>query len=88
VFLNQYPDTRISLGAHTDVRASNQYNERLAQQRVRNAREYLLNAGIPSGRLEAAAFGEEKPFTDCTNEDCEEQEHQYNRRTEILIIRD
>ena len=87
VFLNQYPDEKVSLKAHTDVRESNQYNENLGNKRVKSTLEYLLKAGISKERLVEESYGEEKLFSDC-GEDCEDEvQHQKNRRTEILVIR-
>ena len=50
-FLNQYPNEKISLGSHTDVRGSNEYNERLAKRRIKSTLKYLIKAGISSDRF-------------------------------------
>jgi outer membrane protein OmpA-like peptidoglycan-associated protein len=86
-FLNQYPNEKVSLGSHTDVRGSNKYNERLGKRRIKATLKYLLDAGISKDRFMESSYGEEKLFDDCDN-DCEDEvRHQNNRRTEILVIR-
>jgi len=88
VFLNQYPDQKISLGSHTDTRGSNKYNERLGKRRIKSTLKYLLKAGISKDRFVKGSYGEEQLFSDC-GEDCEDEvAHQNNRRTEILVIRE
>lgn len=87
VFLNQYPDEKISLSSHTDVRGTNKYNERLAKRRVKAAVKYLIKAGISKDRFVEKSYGEEKLWETCEEEDCDENQHQNNRRTEILIER-
>ncbi len=84
-FLNQYPEQKISLSSHTDARGSNRYNERLAKRRVKEAMKYLTNAGISEERIVERSFGEEKLWESCAEEECDELQHQNNRRTEILI---
>jgi len=84
-FLNRYPDEHISLSAHTDIRGSNRYNERLAKRRVKSTSKYLMKAGISQERFVERDFGEEKLWENCAEEDCSEAQHQNNRRTEILV---
>lgn len=84
-FLNTYPDRTITLSAHTDIRGSNKYNERLAKRRVKAAKAYLIDKGIDKDRLVDSSAGEEKLFVDC-GEACDDVQHQYNRRTEVLVV--
>jgi len=84
-FLNRYPDEHISLSAHTDIRGSNRYNERLAKRRVKSTAKYLMKAGISQERFVERDFGEEQLWENCAKENCSEAQHQNNRRTEILV---
>ncbi len=84
--MTTYKTMRISLLSHTDSRGSNDYNARLSQKRALSARNYLISKGISPVRLGSIGVGEDLPVNNCTNDvDCEEKEHQLNRRTEIQI---
>ena len=74
--LNENPNITIELSAHTDCRGSDQYNERLSQQRAQNVVNYLIQHGIEKERLTPKGYGESRP-----------QCHQLNRRTEFRVLR-
>ena len=59
--LNDNPNVTIELGAHTDRKGSDQYNERLAQRRAQSVVDYLITGGIAQDRLEAKGYGESVP---------------------------
>ena len=59
--LNDTPNVTIELGAHTDRKGSDQYNERLAQRRAQSVVDYLIAGGIEKERLEAKGYGESVP---------------------------
>ena len=59
--LNDNPNVTIELGAHTDRKGSDQYNERLAQRRAQSVVDYLIAGGIEKERLEAKGYGESVP---------------------------
>ena len=59
--LNDNPNVTIELGAHTDRKGSDQYNERLAQRRAQSVVDYLIAGGIAEERLEAKGYGESVP---------------------------
>ena len=61
--LNDNPDVTIELGAHTDRKGTDQYNERLAQRRAQSVVDYLIAGGIEAARLEAKGYGESVPKT-------------------------
>ena len=56
--LNDNPNVTIELGAHTDRKGTDQYNERLAQRRAQSVVDYLIAGGIEAARLEAKGYGE------------------------------
>lgn len=86
--LNRYPDMEIELASHTDSRGKNRYNQRLSQKRAESAVDYLVKQGIDSNRLLAKGYGESEIRNRCEDGvDCAEIEHQYNRRTEVRIMR-
>lgn len=61
--LNDNPNVTIELGAHTDRKGTDQYNERLAQRRTQSVVDYLIAGGIEAARLEAKGYGESVPKT-------------------------
>lgn len=61
--LNDNPNVTIELGAHTDRKGTDAYNERLAQRRAQSVVDYLIAGGIATDRLEAKGYGESVPKT-------------------------
>jgi outer membrane protein OmpA-like peptidoglycan-associated protein len=59
--LNENPNVTIELSAHTDCRGTDQYNERLSQQRAQNVVNYLIQHGIEKERLTPKGYGESRP---------------------------
>lgn len=77
---------KIELSSHTDSRASDEYNQRLSQQRAESAVQYLISKGIMPDRLIAMGYGESKLVNRCADGvPCSEKEHQQNRRTEFKV---
>lgn len=85
--LKKYPDLKIEMTSHTDTRGNAEYNMELSQKRADAAKEYLVSLGIQKERITTKAAGESAPRNHCIDGvDCSEEEHQYNRRTEVTII--
>lgn len=84
--LVKYPRMEIELGAHTDSRASYDFNMVLSDKRAKSALEYLVQNGIARERLTSIGYGETKPLVPC-GENCTETEHSINRRVEFIIVR-
>jgi peptidoglycan-associated lipoprotein len=61
--LNDNPNITVEMGAHTDRKGSDRYNEGLAQRRAQSVVDYLIEAGIPADRLTAKGYGESEPKT-------------------------
>ena len=61
--LNDNPNVTLEMGAHTDSKGSDKYNEDLAQRRAQSVVDYLIEAGIPADRLTAQGYGEYVPKT-------------------------
>jgi outer membrane protein OmpA-like peptidoglycan-associated protein len=78
-----YPDRyRMEIEGHTDAIGSDQYNLKLSEMRAFSVRDYLLQAGIESGRIVAVrGLGKTRPVT--TNDTSEGR--QMNRRVELII---
>ena len=85
--LKEYPDLRIELTSHTDTRGTAEYNMELSRKRSESSKAYLVLQGINANRITTLAAGETLPRNECTDDvPCTEEQHQYNRRTEVRII--
>jgi outer membrane protein OmpA-like peptidoglycan-associated protein len=78
-----YPGTyRIEIEGHTDAVGSQDYNQKLSEDRAQTVRAYLAQAGIPDSRIVAVrGFGKIRPVA--TNDTPEGR--QMNRRVELVI---
>ncbi|MBD3724624.1 MAG: OmpA family protein [Flavobacteriaceae bacterium] len=84
--LNEYPEMRLDIGAHTDNKGSDKYNIVLSQKRAKSTVDYLTSKGISRDRLTYKGYGESKPLIDCGGK-CTAEEDQKNRRVEFNIVK-
>lgn len=85
--LKDNPDISIQLTSHTDIRGSFEYNHNLSIKRAKSAINYLVSNGIDRFRLTYDVYGETKVAIPCPpGEECDEDIHLWNRRTEFKII--
>ncbi len=84
--LNRYSLINIAIGSHTDNRGTEEYNRQLSHDRATSTMNYLVERGITASRITAEGFGESKPKVDCINQECSDDEHQINRRSEFVIL--
>ena len=80
------PTMEILVKAHTDNRGSDQYNMNLSDRRAKSSVQYVISKGIDKSRISGKGYGESEPKVDC-KENCTEEEHAENRRSEFLIIK-
>ena len=70
--LVKYPRLVAEFGSHTDCRASEVYNTKLAQRRADSAKVYLLRKyKIDTARIHAVGYGEKELINDCKCEGAE-----------------
>lgn len=87
-FMKEYPKMKIELSAHTDSRGRDRYNTWLSRKRAQSARDYLIEHGISANRIIAKGYGETRLRNNCVDGvDCDERDHQRNRRTEVKIMK-
>lgn len=85
--LKKYPEMKIEIRSHTDSRASDAYNQKLSQNRARAVVDYLVSRGVNSKRIVAKGYGESELANNCDDTaECNEFQHQQNRRTEFKIL--
>lgn len=83
-----YPTMEIEMVAHTDSRGSEEYNLELSLRRAESAKKYLVSRGVSENRIQALGRGESQLRNSCKDGvNCSEEEHQYNRRTEVKVSR-
>ena len=87
-FMTDQPNIRAEIGSHTDSKGTDEYNDRLSQDRAQSVVDYLIVHGIDASRLEAKGYGERNPEVPNTNPDGSDCPvcRQRNRRTEFKIL--
>jgi len=85
--LNQFPEIRIEIRAHTDSRGEESFNQQLSELRSKSVVNFLVTKGINSNRLSSKGFGESQPVNGCVKGvKCTEEELQANRRVEFQVL--
>lgn len=86
-FLKERPNISIKINSYTDSRGNDDFNLKLSGSRAKATVEYLVQNGISPDRLSSEGFGETQLLNHCDNgENCTEQEHKINRRSEFIIV--
>lgn len=85
--LNEYPEIKVEIRAHTDCRGESLYNLSLSEMRAESVVSYLINCGISEDRLTYKGFGDTSPVNECIKGvTCPDEKHQVNRRVEFRIL--
>ncbi len=85
--MRRYPSMEVELSAHTDSRGTADYNSELSLLRAKAAKDYVTVRGIAANRITTFGHGEAFPRNRCSDGvNCSEEEHQFNRRTEIRVV--
>ncbi len=86
-FMNDHPEIRIELSAHTDCRGSDAANNDLSSRRAQACYDYLVSKKVVATRMVTKGYGESKLLNHCKDGvECSEDLHQKNRRVEIKIL--
>lgn len=86
-FMQEHPEAKIELSAHTDCRGGDAYNFNLSDKRANACVNYLTQNGIQKDRMVPRGYGERKLLNECADGVvCDESQHQKNRRVEIKIL--
>jgi type IX secretion system PorP/SprF family membrane protein len=75
------PELKIKLIGHTDNVGSEKFNLRLSIHRAKTLKDYLVEKGVDSGRIDAEGKGMTEPL----NKNETEQDRSKNRRVELTI---
>ena len=77
-----HPGLKLAIEGHTDSIGSDEYNQKLSEQRAGAVRDYLVEQGVPEPI--ATGFGETRPIASNDNAAGRQQ----NRRVEIVVSGD
>jgi peptidoglycan-associated lipoprotein len=81
LFLKQIPGSSVVIEGNCDERGTNEYNLALGERRALNAKEYLIDLGVETGRIRTIGYGEERPLFI----DKDEFSYAQNRRADFLL---
>jgi outer membrane protein OmpA-like peptidoglycan-associated protein len=76
-----YPGLKIQLEGHTDSIGSDDYNQKLSEQRADTVRQYLIDQSVPAGTVTAIGLGKANPVA--SNDTGAGR--QKNRRVEMVV---
>jgi outer membrane protein OmpA-like peptidoglycan-associated protein len=76
-----HPGLRLEVEGHTDSVGSDEFNQKLSEQRAGGVREYLVSQGLNDGTVTARGFGESQPVASNDNAAGRQQ----NRRVELVV---
>ena len=80
-WMKKWGSVQVTLEGHCDSRGSAEYNLGLGSRRATAVKTYLVNLGVPAGRVTVVSKGKEQPFCNDANEGCWQQ----NRRGHFVI---
>jgi OOP family OmpA-OmpF porin len=81
--IGKCPKLKVEISGHTDADGSEEKNRSLSLRRAAAVAGFIEHAGIPSGRIATAGYGEDRPIAD--NES--EKNKALNRRIEFSASR-
>lgn len=67
-WLLRYPAVNVRIEGNADERGTREYNLALGARRAEAVRTYLVERGVPAGRIDTISFGKERPIIAGSNE--------------------
>jgi len=61
LWLKENPDVNITIEGHCDERGTREYNISLGAKRAEALKDYFINKGVDSIRINTISYGEERP---------------------------
>ena len=62
--MNEYNQNTVTIAGHTDSVGNPSYNMNLSRDRANSVRNYLVNRGVASNRINVVAYGQTRPIAD------------------------
>jgi len=81
VWLNRYPQFRITIEGHADERGTREYNIALGARRAAAVVNFLVARGVSANRITSKSYGKERPVAICNDISCWSQ----NRRAVTVL---
>jgi outer membrane protein OmpA-like peptidoglycan-associated protein len=79
-----YSSLKIAIEGHTDAVGTDDYNQRLSEQRAESVRDYLVSQGVTAQAVTARGLGKTQPIASNDTADG----RQRNRRVELVLSGD
>jgi outer membrane protein OmpA-like peptidoglycan-associated protein len=76
-----YPDLKVKVEGYTDNIGSDEYNQKLSEQRADGVRDYLVSQSVSDSNVTANGFGKSDPIADNSTN----QGRAQNRRVELVV---
>jgi outer membrane protein OmpA-like peptidoglycan-associated protein len=76
-----HPDLKIQVEGYTDNIGSDEYNQKLSEERAGAVRDYLVSQAVPQDNVTAQGFGKASPVADNSTSSGRAQ----NRRVELVV---
>lgn len=77
----KYPQSGVLIEGHCDERGTSEYNLVLGERRAKAVKNYLVDLGVLSWRIQIVSYGKERPSCHESEESC----WQKNRRGHLLL---
>jgi len=79
-----YPNLRLQVEGYTDSIGSDEYNQKLSEERAGGVRDYLVSQSVQQSNISAAGYGKSNPVADNTTDSGRAQ----NRRVQLVVSGD
>lgn len=76
-----YPNLKLQVEGYTDNIGSDDYNQKLSEQRANTVRDFLVAQNVPDGSISAAGYGKRNPIADNSTNTGRAQ----NRRVQLVV---
>jgi outer membrane protein OmpA-like peptidoglycan-associated protein len=82
--LQAYPGLKVQVEGYTDSVGSDDYNQKLSENRANAVRDFLITQGVQAANITAAGYGKTKPVADNSTSSGRAQ----NRRVNLVVSGD
>jgi outer membrane protein OmpA-like peptidoglycan-associated protein len=82
--LLSYPGLKLQVEGYTDNIGSDEYNQKLSEQRAGSVRDYLVSQEVANANVSASGYGKSDPVADNSTNEGRAQ----NRRVELVVSGD
>jgi outer membrane protein OmpA-like peptidoglycan-associated protein len=76
-----YPDLKVQVEGYTDNVGSDEYNQKLSEERAGTVRDYLASQDVPSSNITSQGYGKSDPIADNSTGEGRAQ----NRRVQLVV---